>query len=79
MQHHDVEAVARLHPLDQVMVDRDRADLVDEHGAVGELRLAQQAVEQRGLAAAEEAGQHVQRQAIHRLLRHPMVGYGARA
>ena len=44
------------------MVDRDRADLVDQHRAVGERRLAQHPVEQRGLAAAEEAGEDVQRQ-----------------
>ena len=50
------DAVRRL--LDQQMVDRDVAELVDDDGRVGERRILQQPVEQRRLAGAEEAGQH---------------------
>ena len=44
--------------LDQQMVEPDLAELVDDHRGVGELRPAQQLVQQRGLAAAQEARQH---------------------
>ena len=54
-QHHVV-----VDGLDQQMVEADLAELVDDDGGVGERRILQQAVEQRGLAGAEEAGQHGQ-------------------
>jgi predicted Zn-dependent protease len=41
-------------------VEVDFADLVDDHGRVGRLRQPQVARQQRGLAAAEEAGEHGQ-------------------
>ena len=43
---------------DQVVVDADLAELVDDHGVFLAVRLGQDAVEQRGLAGAEIAGQH---------------------
>ena len=49
------DAVGRL--LDEQVVDGDVAELVDDDGGVGEGRVLQQAVEQRRLAGAEEAGQ----------------------
>ena len=61
------QAAARQHDhavvdlLDQKMIEADLAELVDQHGGVGERRIAQQRVEERGLAGAEEAGQHRQR------------------
>ena len=44
--------------LDQQMVDRHVAELVDDDRRVGERRVLQQPVEQRRLAGAEKAGQH---------------------
>ena len=44
--------------LDEQMVDRDIAELVDDDGRVGERRILEQPVEQRRLAGAEESGQH---------------------
>ena len=49
-------AVGRL--LDQQMVDRHIAELVDDDGRVGQRRILEQPVEQRRLAGAEKAGQH---------------------
>ena len=43
--------------LDEFVVEADRAELVDDHGGARELRSAQQAAEQRRLAAAEKAGE----------------------
>src|SRR5262245_25655807 len=40
------------------MVEPDLAELVDDDDGAGERFVLQQAVEQRGLAGAEEAGQH---------------------
>src|SRR5262245_15275679 len=48
------------------MVEPDRAELVDDHGGARERRVAQQAREQRRLAAAEEAGEHRNRDWRHR-------------
>jgi len=42
------------------MVEADLAELVDDHGGFGERGVAHEAVEQRGLAGAEEAGEHRQ-------------------
>ena len=44
--------------LDQQMVDRHLAELVDDDRGVDERRILQQPVEQRRLAGAEETGQH---------------------
>ena len=54
-QHHVVADI-----FDQQMVERDLAELVDDDGGLGERRILQQCVEQRGLAGAEEAGEHGQ-------------------
>ena len=40
------------------MIEPDLAELVDDHRGVGELGPAQELVQQRGLAAAQEARQH---------------------
>ena len=42
--------------LHQQVIDADLSELVDEHRGVAHLRMAQQRVQQRGLAAPEEAG-----------------------
>ena len=42
----------------QQMVEADFAEFIDDDGGLGERRIADQAVEQRGFAGAEEAGQH---------------------
>ena len=47
--------------LQQQMVEPDLAELVDQHRGARELRRAQQPVEERGLAAAEKPGDHVDR------------------
>ncbi len=52
--------------LDQQVVEADLAELVDDDGGVGERRVGDQAVEQRGLAGAEEAGQHGERERLGR-------------
>src|SRR5262249_28763626 len=56
-------------------------ELVDEHRGVGERRILEQPVEQRGLAGAEKAGQHGEREGRERparaaggLRRHCAVG-----
>ena len=41
--------------LEQMMVEPDLAELVDQHGGVGQRRIAQQPLQQRRLARAEEA------------------------
>ena len=43
---------------DEVVVDADLAEFVDDDGVFLAVRLGQDAVEQRGLAGAEIAGQH---------------------
>ena len=43
--------------LDQQMIQSHRAELVDDHHGVGKRGLAQQVVQHRGLAAAQEAGE----------------------
>ena len=43
---------------DQVVVDADLAELVDDHGVALAVVFGEDAVEQRGLAGAEIAGQH---------------------
>ena len=48
----------------QEMVERDVAELVDEDGGARERFVLQKFVEQRGLAAAEKARQHEERQAL---------------
>ena len=52
---------AVLDRLDEQVVEADLAELVDDHDRVGERRIAQEPVEQRRLAGAEEAGEHGQR------------------
>ena len=47
--------------LQQMMVEPDLAELVDEDENVGQLRRAQQTLQQRGFAAAEKAGDDVDR------------------
>ena len=44
--------------LDQQMVDRDVAELVDDDRRVGQRRIPKQPVEQRRLAGSQETGQH---------------------
>ena len=60
-QHHVVADI-----LDQQMVERDVAELVDDDGRIGQRRVFQQPVEQRGLAGAEKAGEHGQRDGVWR-------------
>src|SRR6218665_3999548 len=49
-----------------MVVDADGAELVDQHGAVGERQVAQQPVEQARFSRPEKARQHVDRQpAVH--------------
>jgi hypothetical protein len=52
---------AVVHLLDQQMIDADLAELIDDHRRIGERGVAQQAVEERRLAGAEEAGQDADR------------------
>src|SRR5262249_10504806 len=47
--------------LDQLVIEADLAKLVDDDGRSREVRLAQQMTEQRGLAAAEKAGEEENR------------------
>ena len=61
------------HVGDQVVIEADLPELVDQHGAVGEVRTAQHMPQQRGLAGAEEAGEHMHRDApVHRAPRAAM-------
>src|SRR5262249_48078621 len=43
---------------DQEMIEPDLAELVDDDRGLGERWIGDQSIEQRGLAGAEEAGQH---------------------
>ena len=54
----DQDGVA-VQPLVKQMVEPDLAPFVDDHQRVGERRAAQEAVDQRGLARAEKAGDDV--------------------
>ena len=61
-------AIAEQHGLvgarpQQRVVDADSAELVDHHGGAASFRRRQEALEQRGLAGAEEAGEHGDRDA----------------
>src|SRR5436305_4679695 len=47
--------------LDQQMIEADLAELVDDHRRLREHFVLQQAIEQRGLAGAEKAGEHRER------------------
>ena len=51
-----------LDKIDEVVVDRDLADLVDDDGGVGEGGRDERAAQQRRFAAAEKPGQHGRRQ-----------------
>ena len=55
--------------IDEVMVDRDLADLVDHDRGVGKCRVAQRAAQQRRFAAAEKSGQQRDRQCCPRRAR----------
>jgi hypothetical protein len=55
-QHHGV-----VDALEQMMVEPDLAELVDQHGGVAECRIGQQALQQRGLARAQEARDQIDR------------------
>ena len=55
----------RLH---QEMVERDLAKLIDDHGTVAHVGMAQQFVEQSRFAAAEKPGDHRDRQARRRVV-----------
>src|SRR5262249_39782761 len=57
---------AVLDALHQEVIEAHLAELVDHHRRVGECGILEQAVEQRGLAGAEEAGEHVQRDGCRR-------------
>ena len=48
---------ALVDPPQQVVVDRDLAELVDDHRRLAHVRVREQTLQQRRLAAAEEAGQ----------------------
>ena len=48
----------------QQMVEPDLAELVDDHGRVGKIRLAEQMPQECRLAASEEAGQHMDRDSL---------------
>jgi len=52
------------HALQQMMVEPDLAELIDEHGYVGQFPRTQQALQQRRLTATEEAGDDVDRREI---------------
>ena len=53
-----------LDEVDQVMIDRDLADLVDDDGGVGELGRGQRPAQQRRFATAEKARQQGCRQGL---------------
>ena len=71
--------MSSLRGLDQEMIEADLAELVDHHGRVGELGLAQQMLQQRRLAAAEKAGQDRDRQALGRASRVSLIRRRRRA
>ena len=58
VEKHDVVLAAAI---DEHVIEADLAQLVDDDRGVGERRLAQQARQQRRLAAAEEAGEDMNR------------------
>ena len=43
-------------PIDEIAVDSEIAELVDQHGSVGECRLGEKRIEQRRFACAQKAG-----------------------
>ena len=55
-QHHGV-----VDALQQMMIEPDLAELVDQHGGVGQRRIGQQALQKRGLARTQEARDQVDR------------------
>ena len=52
-----------------MMIERDGAELADQDGGVRQVRDGEDAGEERGLAAAQEAGQHRERDRLRRDLR----------
>ena len=62
--------------LEQQMVEADLAPFVDDHQRLGERRALQQAVDQAGLAGAEEAGDDMQRDWLARALIRSSCGRG---
>ena len=52
--------------IEQIMIDRDLADLVDHHCGIAERRIDQPAAQQRRFAAAEKAGQQRHRHTVLR-------------
>jgi hypothetical protein len=60
--------------LDQQMIQADGAEFVDDHHGVGERWLAQQVVQHRGLAAAEEAGEYRHRNGVRRVAHGRRIG-----
>ena len=75
VEQHDVVLVAAT---DQEVVEPGLAQLVYHDRRIGERRLAQQTREQRGLAAPQKSGQHVDRQWRHGY-RAPTLAAGAAA
>ncbi len=59
------------------MVERDVAEFVDDDGGFGKRFVLEQAVEQRGLAGAEKAGKHGQRNGLGRPAPRGAIGGGA--
>src|SRR5262249_39338914 len=57
------------------MVEADFAEFVDDHRGFGERGVAEQAVEQRGLARAQEAGEHRPRKRVCPGQRERRVGH----
>ena len=53
-----------LDKVDEMMIDRDLADLVDDDGCVGECGRDQSAAQERRFAAAEKAGQNCYRDSV---------------
>ena len=60
-QHHVVADI-----FDQQVIERDVAEFVDDDGGIAQRRVLEQAVEQRGLAGAEKAGEHGERNGLGR-------------
>ena len=52
---------------DEMVIDPDLAEFVDENGGIGERGDGQKPLEQRRLAAAEEPGEHDNRDRLRRL------------
>ena len=53
----------------QMMVERDGAELADEDGGIAQIRKGENAGKKRGLAAAQKAGQHRERDRLRRHFR----------